>query len=138
MAYCKLRVLGSFLVITLLASCKSEPSKETKSDAVQLMADLHCEAVSFRKARFELADKMRFMEDTLIQPTTADSVKVRLKQELDALTPYKDSVVTGGLELAKVIKSKLDSLIEQEFTEQSQRELFDAELTAELERRGCQ
>ncbi|MDA9121433.1 hypothetical protein N9J52_05305, partial [Flavobacteriales bacterium] len=100
-------------------------------------ADLHCEAVTLRKARFELADKMRFMEDTLMQPSTSDSSKAVLQFRLTDLEPYKDSVVTRSLDLAKVIKFKLDSLIEREFTEKSQREAFDTQLTVELARRGC-
>ncbi|MCF8463242.1 MAG: hypothetical protein K9G41_00260 [Flavobacteriales bacterium] len=101
------------------------------------MADLHCEAVSLRKARFELADKMRFMEDTLMQSSTSDSAKALLRTQLDNLEPYKDSIVNRSLELSKIIKFTLDSLIEQEFTEMVQRKSFDVELAAELEKRGC-
>ncbi len=132
--------LGVFAVAVIIgfASCESVSEKNSELDPVQLMADLHCEAVSLRKARFELADQMRFKEDTLIQPNTSDSVKAVLQSELDALEPYKDSVVNRSLDLAKVIKFKLDSLIEQEFTEVAQRQAFDSELSAELEKRGCQ
>lgn len=137
MACSKLRSLALLSFIGAFVSCKNEATKESGIDPVQLMADLHCEAVSFRKARFELADKMRFMEDTLMQPTTSDSAKALLEQQLDELEPYKDSVVNGSLDLAKVIKAKLDSIIEIELTEPEQREAFDAQLTAELEKRGC-
>lgn len=131
--------LGLFVGVLLIAfaSCESEPAKQEGIDPVQLMADLHCEAVTLRKARFELADKMRFMEDTLMQPSTSDSSKAVLQFRLTDLEPYKDSVVTRSLDLAKVIKFKLDSLIEREFTEKSQREAFDTQLTVELAKRGC-
>jgi len=138
MAFSKLSLASFLLAVVVLAACESKVPEKTGADPVQLMADLHCQAVEFRKARFELADKMRFMEDTLMQVTTPDSVKERLTRELDELTPYKDSVVTGGLDLAKVIKSKLDSLIEIELTEPLERKNFDAQLTTELEKRGCQ
>lgn len=138
MASGKLVWIALLTVIVFVSACQQEEQSQFKSaDPVQLMANLHCEAVSLRKARFELADKMRFMEDTLIQSITSDSTKARLQFELTSLEPYKDSVVTRSLELAKVIKLKLDSLIEQEFTEMKQRETFDAQLTDELERRGC-
>ena len=130
--------LGFFLVILALAACENEAMKEVGADPIQLMADLHCEAVSLRKARFELADKMRFMEDTLMQPSTSDSAKALLQSQLNDLEPHKDSVVNRSLDLAAVIKSKLDSLIEQEFTEVEQRKAFDADLATELEKRGCQ
>ena len=123
--------------LVALAACVSEPEKPSGIDPVQFMADLHCEAVSLRKARFELADKMRFMEDTLMQPSTSDSSKAVLQFRLTDLEPYKDSVVTRSLDLAKVIKFKLDSLTERVFTEKSQREDFDTQLTVELARRGC-
>lgn len=138
MAFGKLSFPSFLLAVVVLVACESKAPERTGADSVQLMADLHCQAVEFRKARFELADKMRFMEDTLMRTSTPDSVKERLTRELEELTPYKDSIVTGGLELAKVIKSKLDSLIEIEFTEQEQRKNFDAQLTTELEKRGCQ
>jgi hypothetical protein len=133
--------LGFFLVILALAAltaCENEVTKEAGVDPIQLMADLHCEAVSLRKARFELADKMRFMEDTLMQPSTSDSAKALLQSQLNDLEPYKDSVVNRSLELSKIIKFKLDSMIEQEFTKMEQRKSFDADLATELEKRGCQ
>ena len=137
MADSKVRLVFALIVIVTFTCCKSEGPKESSLDPVQLMADLHCEAVSFRKARFELADKMRFIEDTLIQPITTDSAKAILQQQLDDLIPYKDSVVNGGLDLAKIIKAKLDSLIEIEFITSEQRKAFDEQLTIELEKRGC-
>ncbi|MBP9151181.1 MAG: hypothetical protein KBF73_02765 [Flavobacteriales bacterium] len=138
MARGKLRFLSVILALATLAACENEAPKEAGVDPIQLMADLHCEAVSLRKARFELADKMRFMEDTLMQPSTSDSAKALLQSQLNDLEPYKDSVVNRSLDLAKIIKFKLDSLIEQEFTEMEQRKSFDADLAAELEKRGCQ
>lgn len=129
-------VLGILILVGLLASCESEPTKKVVNP-VQLMADLHCEAVTLRKARFELADKMRFMEDTLMLSSTSDSAKAVLQNQLRDLEPYKDSIVNRSLDLAKVIKFKLDSLIEQEFTELEQREVFDTELMSELAKRGC-
>ena len=137
MARGRLGLLVGVLVVVFV-SCESESAKQSGIDHVQLIADLHCEAVALRKARFELADKMRFMEDTLIQAQTSDSAKALLQSKLNDLEPYKDSVVNRSLDLSKVIKFKLDSLIEQEFTEKEQRKEFDAALMAELEKRGCQ
>ncbi len=137
MAKGKLELLLIIFVVAAFVACENEATKEVGEDPVQWMADLHCEAVSLRKARFELADKMRFIEDTLILPNTSDSTKAVLQTQLNDLQPYKDSVVNRSLDLAKVIKFKLDSLIEQEFIETAQRKAFDAELAAELEKRGC-
>ncbi len=137
MAKGKLELLLIIFVVAAFVACENEATKEVGEDPVQWMADLHCEAVSLRKARFELADKMRFIEDTLILPNTSDSTKAVLQTQLNDLQPYKDSVVNRSLDLAKVIKFKLDSLIEQEFIETAQRKAFDAELAVELEKRGC-
>jgi len=101
------------------------------------MADLHCEAVTLRKARFELADEIRFSEDSLIQLQPTDTIRLLLEQKLERLTPYKDSIVTRSLELSHVIKATLDSLIEIEFKEPEQRSMFDAALSTELAKRGC-
>ena len=138
MATSELRTLVAFLFATLMVACESAPSTEKVIDPVVMMADLHCEAVSLRKARFELADNMRALEDSLMQPAASDSTKRSLQQALNDMEPYKDSIVSGSLELAKVIKFKLDSIIELELTDQEQRAAFDAKLTAELGKRGCQ
>ncbi len=126
------------LAAVVLNSCSSTNEKESLVDPVEWMADLHCEAVELRKARFELADRMRFIQDTIMLPQTSDSLKSVLQNKLDALEPYKDSVVTRSLDLAKVIKFKLDSLIENELAKGEERKAFDERLTAVLKERGCE
>lgn len=124
--------------IGFLSACGSKEEKEAVIDPVEWMADLHCEAVELRKARFELADEMRFIQDTIMLPETSDSLKMKLQAKLDKLEPYKDSVVTRSLDLAKVIKFKLDSLIENELEFGEERKAFDERLTARLKERGCE
>lgn len=123
-----------------MASCQTESTTTTKKgqDSVAIMADLHCEAVELRKVRFELADEIRFAEDTLLHLNPNDTDRVRLEHKLQALGPYTDSIVTRSLELSKIINSTLDSLMEKEFIDRVQREAFDSSLTAELSKRGCQ
>lgn len=123
----------------LLASCQADaPTEQSGGDSVLLMADLHCEAVSLRKARFELADEIRFSEDSLMQLSADDSLRTPLEEKLKSLEPYKDSIVSRSLELSKIIKSTLDSLIEIEFKQAQDRSAFDAALAAELSKRGCE
>ena len=131
-------IIAAALAAVVLNSCSSTNEKESAVDPVEWMADLHCEAVELRKARFELADRMRFIQDTIMLPQTSDSLKSVLQSKLDALEPYKDSVVTRSLDLAKVIKFKLDSLIENELAKGEERKAFDERLTAVLKERGCE
>lgn len=132
------KIVGGALALLLGVSCQPQEPSAVSPNPVQELSELHCEAVTLRKARFDLADEMRFLEDTLINPNTTDSAKKALTLKLESLEPYKDSIVHRSLELSKVIKVKLDSLIEHTFTSQEQREAFDSQLTQELERRGCQ
>lgn len=124
--------------IGFLSACGNKEEKKPLIDPVEWMADLHCEAVELRKARFELADEMRFIQDTIMLAETSDSLKIKLQAKLDALEPYKDSVVTRSLDLAKIIKFKLDSLIENELELGEERKAFDERLTARLKERGCE
>lgn len=143
MANGRLRFLIILSVLGFLFSCGNHEKRQddkngSKIDMVELMADLHCEAVKLRKARFELADKMRFMYDTIMLPATPEPYKHELQAKLDQLEPYKDSVVTRSLDLAKVIKFKLDSIIENELEVGEERSKFDEELSALLRERGCE
>lgn len=126
------------LTLFLFIACNESPTKENSQDPVLMLADLHCEAVSLRKARFALADEIRFSEDTLLHLDADDSTRFRLELKLKSITPYKDSIVTRSLDLSKIIKAKLDSLIEIEFKDAKQRAAFDAALAAELSKRGCE
>ncbi|TNF24369.1 MAG: hypothetical protein EP314_07930 [Bacteroidetes bacterium] len=131
-------IIGVILAVGTLTSCGKKDKGTSAVDPVAMMANLHCEAVQLRKARFELADRMRFIQDTLMLHTTSDSLKLSLQEQLDELEPYKDSIVTRSLDLAKVIKFKLDSLIEQELEQGTERKTFDEKLTAKLKELGCE
>ncbi|MCB9186594.1 MAG: hypothetical protein H6601_07585 [Flavobacteriales bacterium] len=143
MAYGRLIRTVVFVAVLTFAGCSSDqaPKEENsgpKIDPVVFMADLHCTAVELRKARFELADKMRFMYDTIMLPATPEPYRQELQQRLDALEPYKDSIVGRSLDLAEVIKFKLDSIIENELEVGEERKAFDEKLTRLLKERGCE
>ncbi|MCF8276061.1 MAG: hypothetical protein K9J17_04935 [Flavobacteriales bacterium] len=139
MAGSKLITSALLVGMALLSACSTKQVEEqSMNDSVSMMADLHCEAVTLRKARFELADRMRFMQDTIMLTGTTDSAKAVLEATLADLEPYKDSIVKRSLDLSKVIKANLDSLIEHKFMEPNEREAFDSLLTSELAKRACQ
>lgn len=125
-------------VATSVVSCNGGSDKsQSEAKGVILLADLHCEAVQLRKARFELADRMRFIQDTIMANVDTNII-AGLNGKLKKLEPYKDSIVGRSLELSKVISAKLDSVLIAEFSEEGGHDRFDSLLTAELKRRGCE
>lgn len=131
-------VLPAFVAVVLCCGCAEPKDDLTSIDPVVYIADMHCEAVALRKARFQLADSMRFMHDTIMLPETGEERRQKLQQRLDGLEPYKDSIVKRSLTLADHIRTELDSIIHDELEVGEERDRFDRELSELLKERGCE
>jgi hypothetical protein len=115
-------------------SCKSE--KKDIKGAVDKFADLECRAITLREKRFELANQIRFTEDTLTHPTAnADTARLRLK--LEGFNKEKETLLKESLSLADTIRLQLNDLMKNQLTDQKDKANFDQLLNATLEQRGC-
>lgn len=131
------RKTGAGAIVLALALFACQSPKPDFGGIVNDFADLECRAIELRKQRYQLADDMRFTEDTMLADTSTEATKARLKSKLDALDAGKGGVVGHGLALADTIQKTLDSLINGPLQNVDDRREFDKLLEAELQKRGC-
>jgi hypothetical protein len=120
------------LGLLLIVSC-SQSSKNNDS-AVNLLADRSCRAISIRQQRFELANKIRFAQDTLAQAKNKNDSR-RLGNELKLYFSQKDVLLKESLCLADTIRKQLDSLVP--YTDKAAQKRFTARVDSLLAKKGC-
>ncbi len=126
---------GTFVLALVLFACQSP--KPDMGAIVNDFANLECRAIELRKQRYQLADEMRFTDDTMLSDTSSEETKARMKDKLMKLDAGKDGLVNHGLQLADTIQKRLDSLIQGPLKQMEDRKEFDKLLEAELKKRGC-
>ena len=78
-----LKTLLYALIVLFTFSCQKH--KSDIKDLVNQFADLECRAIALREQRFDLANQMRFTQDTLLL-TTGKGDTTRLKVKLDSFS----------------------------------------------------
>ena len=129
------RVLNFLLLFSVL-STSSCSRKNNLSDKISDFADIECRAVRLREFRFDLANKIRFAEDTLMH-THLQSDSLRLQARLNFLRPQQDSVAIVSRNLADSIRLKFDNLTKGELKTKADQRKFNNELNDTLKARGC-
>ena len=121
-----------FLLPIVIISCnKPAPDNARKMD---LLADRMCRAITIRQQRFELANKIRFAQDTL-QGTKSKTDSVRLAKSLAEYLKQKPLLLKESLSLADTIHHQLDSLVP--YTDKSAEKRFNTQLDTLLSKKGC-
>ena len=125
------------IVIVIFISCKHNSiSNADVGKWVMGIADVECKAISLREQRFALANEIRFAQDTLMQ-TKDKTDTVRLSNKIAKLTKQKESILNQSLAIADSIKSQLDTLKSNHFTDTSITRIFNDALNDTLKKRGC-
>lgn len=110
-----------------LLSCDKNDRGQFEKD-VQLMANLECEARHLKEERFNAANDIRFMEDSLAKHHL--SLSPAQSQHIDSVkTAY--TLRTG--QLAEKITKTLDSLFAVNYKTIEQRQAFDAATELKLQ-----
>ena len=99
------------------------------------MAELECRAISLRNQRFQLANTIRFAEDSILKNLTADSGKI--KSELVLLQQQKESLLQRSLSLSDTIRKQLDSLEKNVFNGAESKQQFNDELQKAMSNLDC-
>jgi len=127
---------STVFITVLLFSCKSSGFQKALAAATGDLANIECRAFALRNQRFELANKMRFMQDSLAgMKLPEDSAKIQ--QDLAKLNVKKDSILTASLHLADSIKIQLDFVMTHYLTDKEKEQEFNRELDALLTKNGC-
>ncbi len=109
-----------------LLSCEKNNRGQFEKD-VQLMANLECEARQLKEERFNAANDIRFMEDSLAKHHLP--LSPAQSQHIDSVkTAY--TLQTG--QLAEKITKTLDSLLAVSYKTTEQRKAFDAAIETKL------
>jgi hypothetical protein len=103
---------------------------------VKLMADLECRAIELKNKRFQLADNMRFAQDTLLH-FKSFSDTISLQQRLKEWDIQKLSLVNESLALADSIKLQMEIIMPRYFTDKKKEQEFNRLLEEALKKNGC-
>lgn len=129
---CSLIALGTFNFI----SCKAK--EETN---ITLMAtnfsNLECRAFAMRKLRYNLADKIRFAEDSVANLPPGCIQYKNLQLQLQKYQVDKENSLVQSLQLADTIKLQLDSILKIRLQSSDKIKLFDKALLIEMEKKNC-
>jgi len=124
-------------VIVVPFACKRAPEDRRKLIAkVDSFAELECRAITLREQRFELANKIRFTEDSLLKVKDV-ATKERLKTTLDQFNKDKKVIVKASLTTADTVQHKLQDILQNQLADQKERLAFNQLLNTTLKSMGC-
>jgi hypothetical protein len=122
-----------FAWILLLFSSCGDKGPQIDSLAADL-ANFECRAEKLKDLRFQLADKIRFTQDTMLH-TAPDTMQMH--NDLLAMDQQKQMILTQSLQLADTIKQKLDFIRANYFTDKSKEATFNQLLKDALKTKDC-
>jgi hypothetical protein len=125
-----------YLIICTLILFSCNESSQEKEKMVKLMADLECRAIELKNKRFQLADNMRFAQDTLLH-FKSFSDTISLQQRLKEWDIQKLSLVNESLALADSIKLQMEIIMPRYFTDKKKEQEFNRLLEEALKKNGC-
>ncbi len=117
----------------IMVSCNNHKiSEETLKTDGAYLATLQCEAKKLQKERFQLAQDIRQLEDSVKYST--DSVALpSYKTKLDELVGSKEDMHLRTKTMADSITNVLNGFYEGTYKDTADRKLLDASLTAAYE-----
>lgn len=130
-------ILASCIVL-LFGACQSETANTANQNQWPVNLDelvvLHCRSIELKDARFELANEIRFAEDTLIVADTL--MKERLTKRLEEALVRKESLAQESHNLADTIRVKMERVIKE--LSPDEKRVFNDSVVARTKRAGCQ
>lgn len=129
-----LKLLVCSVIVLITFSCqKHKPDIKQLADK---FADLECRAISLREKRFELANQIRFTQDTLLQKHgKADTSKLKLK--LKSYNKDKEVTLQQSLSLADSIRNRLNDIMKNQLINEPDKAAFNDMLNKTLQQKGC-
>ena len=101
--------LSAILYSVFLFSC--EENNPDINTLVTKFSNLECRAYTLREKRYELADKIRFTEDSVQMNQNNQKSGTALKGQLKLFLKEKETVTKESLQLADTIRLQLDSIV---------------------------
>ena len=99
------------VILIFLISCKYTREETSWQENLHKITMLNCQATEFRKARFALADSMRFYQDSLLDFGAENSEKTDFwKARLAVMEVRKKTLTDNSRNLADSIRVELQRL----------------------------
>ena len=130
-------IIGRYLLVIstlILFSCNNISSD--KETMVKLLVNMECRAIELKNKRFQLADNIRYAQDTLLHfksITDTDLIQIRLKN----YDIQKQLIVNQSLTLADSIKLHMEIIMPRYFNTKKKEMEFNMLLDESLKKNGC-
>ncbi len=124
------RITGWVIPAFFLSACGSQPNLQ---DLTNDLADVECQAIQLREQRFQLANTIRFTQDSLLKSGSDSLTWVKKLQQLDA---EKQMLLAKSLQLADTITRKTNAALGN-LSDKEKQQAFSAMLDEALKKRGC-
>ena len=131
------KIIGRYLLVIsmlILFSCNNTSSD--KETLLKLLVNMDCRAIELKNKRFQLADNIRYAQDTLLHfksITDTALIQIRLK-DWDF---QKQLIVNHSLALADSIKLQMEILMPRYFNNKKKEMEFNMLLDEALKKNGC-
>ena len=130
-------IIGRYLLVIstlILFSCNNISSD--KETMVKLLVNMECRAIELKNKRFQLADNIRYAQDTLLHfksITDTALIQIRLKN----YDIQKQLIVNQSLTLADSIKLQMEIIMPRYFNTKKKEMEFNMLLDESLKKNGC-
>ncbi len=120
----------------MVSSCGNQADAENNTWPVNFeeLITLHCRAIELRETRFEIADSLRFLNDSLSNRVDT-SFSMEMADQLKELYRRQEVVSQEGYALADTIRDRM-TLVMKELNPDQKRDFNDSVAVA-VHRRGC-
>ena len=103
---------------------------------ISMLVNMECRAIELKNKRFQLADNIRYAQDTLLHfksITDTDLIQIRLKN----YDIQKQLIVNHSLTLADSIKLQMEIIMPRYFNTKKKEMEFNMLLDESLKKNGC-
>jgi len=125
-----------FLIISMLILFSCNNTSSDKETMVKLLVNMECRAIEIKNKRFQLADNIRYAQDTLLNlKSITDTALIQLR--LKDWDIQKQLIVNQSLALADSIKLQMEIIMPRYFNNKKKEMEFNLLLDEALKKNGC-
>ena len=129
-------IVRYFLIISMLILFSCNNTSSDKETMVKLLVNMECRAIEIKNKRFQLADNIRYAQDTLLNlKSITDTALIQLR--LKNWDIQKQLIVNQSLALADSIKLQMEIIMPRYFNNKKKEMEFNLLLDEALKKNGC-
>jgi len=129
-------IVRYFLIISMLILFSCNNTSSDKETMVKLLVNMECRAIEIKNKRFQLADNIRYAQDTLLNlKSITDTALIQLR--LKDWDIQKQLIVNQSLALADSIKLQMEIIMPRYFNNKKKEMEFNLLLDEALKKNGC-